>query len=212
MSKPKQKFYVVWEGRDTGIFHSWAECNAHIEGFPQAKYKSFKTWELAEKAWRSPPGEFIGKEVFETTLTPDQLTLIGEPELESISVDGAWNTSSGDVEYRAVHTRTGELLFAKGPYEDGTNNIAEFLGLVHAMAHCVKHGLGLPIYTDSMTAISWVRRKKSFTKHPRSERKKTLFDMVNRAEHWLATNEYTGRIRKWETEAWGEIKADFGRK
>jgi len=212
MSKPKPKFYVVWVGRETGIFHTWAECDKHTKGFPQAKYKSFKSLELAQQALRSSPKEFIGKEVRDTSLTPDQLALIGEPELESISVDGAWNTATGDIEYRCVHTRTGELLFAKGPYEDGTNNIAEFLGLVHALAHCAKHGLDLPIYTDSRTAMSWVRRKKAFTKHARSERNKALFELVNRAEHWLATNEPANKVLKWETEAWGEIKADYGRK
>lgn len=212
MSKPKPKFYVVWEGRETGIFNSWDECNKHISGFPQAKYKSFKSLELAREAFRSSPQAFIGKEIFDTSLTADQLALIGDPELESISVDGAWNTATGVVEYRCVHTRTGELLFAKGPFQDGTNNIAEFLGLVHALAHCTKSGLLLPIYTDSMTAMSWVRRKKAFTKHPRSEQNKPLFDLVNRAEHWLATNEPANKILKWETEAWGEIKADFGRK
>lgn len=63
-----------------------------------------------------------------------------------------------------------------------------------------------------MTAMSWVKRKKAFTKHPRSEWNAVLFDMINRAEQWLATNEPTNKILKWETEAWGEIKADFGRK
>ena len=212
MSKPKPKFYVVWEGRETGIFNSWAECDRHISGFPQAKYKSFKSLELAQQAWRSNPYQFIGKDVFDTSLTPGQLVLIGQPELDSISVDGAWNTATGVIEYRCVHTRTGELLFAKGPFEDGTNNIAEFLGLVHALAHCAKHSLPLPIYTDSMTAMSWVKRKKAFTKHPRSERNKLLFDLVNRAEHWLSTNEPQNKMLKWETGAWGEIKADFGRK
>ncbi|MCE1155298.1 MAG: ribonuclease H, partial [Bacteroidales bacterium] len=39
-----------------------------------------------------------------------------------------------------------------------------------------------------------------------------LFDLIARAEKWLADNRYSTRIMKWQTEAWGEIPADFGRK
>lgn len=73
---------------------------------------------------------------FESELTDEQLKLIGKPIEESISVDGAWNTSTGVVEYQGVHTTTKEVIFKMGPFEDGTNNIVEFLGIVHALAHC----------------------------------------------------------------------------
>ena len=95
----KKKYYVVWVGRQTGIFETWEDCNEQIFGFPKAQYKSFKTKELAEKAFNSSSKEFIGKDIFETVLTPEQLELIGEPIKDSISVDGAWNTATGIVEY-----------------------------------------------------------------------------------------------------------------
>jgi ribonuclease HI len=210
MTKPK--FYVVWVGRQTGIFETWDECNQQISGFPKAVYKSFKTKQLAEQAFTSSSSEFIGKDIFETELTEDQLILIGKPIEDSISVDGAWNTSTGVVEYQGVYTTTKKQLFRVGPLEDGTNNIVEFLGIVHALAYCKQHDIKLPIYSDSRNAIGWVRDKEARTNHNKSEKNIKLFDMLDRAVKWLKENEYENEILKWETRAWGENPADFGRK
>jgi ribonuclease HI len=208
----KQKFYVVWKGRETGIFESWDECKKQIHEFPQAEYKSFKTKQLAEEAFRSNSDNFIGKHFFETTLTEDQLKLLGDPIIDSISVDGAWNTASGVVEYQGVYTKTGEVLFRQGPFEDGTNNIVEFLAIVHAIAYCKTKNLNLPIYSDSRNAIGWVRDKQARTHHDKSEKNIKLFELIDRAIKWLNENEFDNQILKWETRAWGENPADFGRK
>jgi len=208
----KKKYYVVWVGRQTGIFETWEDCNEQIFGFPKAQYKSFKTKELAEKAFNSSSKEFIGKDIFETVLTPEQLELIGEPIKDSISVDGAWNTSTGIVEYQGVHTGTGKNLFKVGPYEDGTNNIVEFLAIVHALAYCKQNNIKLPIYSDSRNAIGWARDKQARTNHDKSDKNKKLFELIDRAIKWLNENEYDNEILKWETRAWGENPADFGRK
>jgi ribonuclease HI len=208
----KKKYYVVWVGRRTGVFESWEECNEQIVRFPNAQYKSFKTKKSAEQALNSSSKDYIGKNLFETELTPEQLAIIGDPVKESISVDGAWNTQTGLVEYQGVHTGSGESLFRVGPFEDGTNNIVEFLGIVHALAYCKQHNLNLPIYSDSKNAINWVRDKEARTKHSKSERNLKLFELMDRAIKWLNENEYDNKILKWETKAWGENPADFGRK
>ncbi len=212
MAKQKQKYYVVWKGRKTGVFETWNECTEQIHGFPDAVYKSFKTKQLAEEAFKSNSSEFIGKDIFETELTEDQLALIGDPIKESISVDGAWNTFTGEVEYQGVETGTGKVLFRVGPFEDGTNNIVEFLGIVHALAYCKQQSLKLPIYSDSRNAIKWVKNKEQKTNHEKSEKNIKLFDMLDRAVKWLKENDYPNSILKWETKAWGENPADFGRK
>jgi ribonuclease HI len=208
----KQKFYVVWKGRETGIFNSWDECTKQIHGFAGAVYKSFKTRQLAEEAYKSNSKEFIGKDIFESELTEDQRKLIGEPILESISVDAAWNTATGMVEYQGVDTKTQKALFSAGPFEDGTVNIAEFLAIVHALAYCKQRGITLPIYSDSRNAIGWVADKQVRTKHTRTETSEKLFQLIDRALAWLNNNEYVNPILKWETRAWGENPADFGRK
>jgi len=210
MAKPK--FYVVWKGRTPGVYESWEVCEAQIKGFAGAEFKAFKTRALAEEAFHGNSNEFIGQEVFETTLTPDQLALIGKPNLESISVDAAWNTQTGDVEYQGVETRTRKQLFHQGPFPDGTINIAEFLAIVHALAHCQRERLTCPIYSDSRNAIGWVKDKEVRTNHPRREANKKLFELVDRALAWLKTHENTNELLQWETRAWGENPADFGRK
>ncbi|MDA3613943.1 ribonuclease H1 domain-containing protein [Polluticaenibacter yanchengensis] len=208
----KKKYYVVWVGRQSGIFESWEDCSEQVSGYPKAVYKSFKTKELAEQAFKSESKEFIGKDIVETELTSEQIALIGEPIKDSISVDGAWNTETGVVEYQGVHTAKGNTLFKVGPMEDGTNNIVEFLAIVHALAYCKQQNLKLPIYSDSRNAIGWVKNKQARTKLDRSDKNEKLFELIDRAIKWLKENEYDNLILKWETKAWGENPADFGRK
>jgi len=116
------------------------------------------------------------------------------------------------MEYRGVYTKTGEEIFRQGPFKEGTNNIGEFLALVHGLAFLKQMNSSLPIYTDSKTALAWVKAKKAKTKLEKSGVNATLFELVSRAEVWLQQNEYTTEILKWETSVWGEIPADFGRK
>ena len=137
---------------------------------------------------------------------------IGKPIAESYAVDAACSGNPGPLEYRCVHTSTRKQLFKQGPFEHGTNNIGEFLAIVHALALFKQKGITLPIYSDSENAIGWVKEKKCKTKLAPDERNAPLFELVARAEQWLAENDYSNPILKWETEAWGEVPADFGRK
>jgi ribonuclease HI len=209
---PKPKFYVVWKGRIPGIYENWEICSAQIKGFPGAEYKSFKTRAMAEEAYKSDPDTFIGQDIVETDLTPEEKALIGEPKLDSVSVDAAWNTATGRVEYQGVETRTKKVLFHQGPFADGTVNLAEFLAIVHGLAYCVQQGMTCAVYSDSRNAIKWVKSKEIRTNHPRRETNAELFALVDRALQWLHKHSYTNPLLKWETRAWGENPADFGRK
>lgn len=208
----KQKYYVVWKGRKTGIFESWTDCNEQILGFKEAEFKSFKTKELAEKAFTEKYNDYKGKDILETTLTQEQLALIGEPNLDTISVDAACSGNPGVMEYQGVETLTNKVIFKMGPYKDSTNNIGEFLALVHGLAHMKKNGDKRPIYSDSMVAMGWVRDKDARTLNPKTENNSDSVELIERAIKWLNKNEYENKILKWETKAWGEIPADFGRK
>lgn len=207
-----KKYYVVWEGRETGIFESWAACEKAIRGFEGAKYKSFQTREMAEKAFAGNMYKYWGKTVHETRLSPEALKALGQPVENSISVDAACNGKTGEMEYQGVYTGVKQRLFHQGPFQGGTNNIGEFLAIVHALAWCKKHRVDLPIYTDSHTAMVWVRNKKARTKAAQTPENRELFDLIERAENWLKNNSWKNPVLKWETEAWGEIPADFGRK
>ena len=86
------------------------------------------------------------------------------------------------------------------------------LALVLGLAYIKKYNLPWVIYTDSVTALAWVRQKRCKTKIEWSAKNQDLFFMVRKAEMWLHDNTWTTPIYKWDTKAWGEIPADFGRK
>jgi ribonuclease HI len=208
--RTKQKYYVVWKGVDAGICDNWADCRSRIEGYEGALYKSFHTREEAEAAFSDSPFGYIGKKAGNGK-NPDK----GNPPLyipESLAVDAACSGNPGDVEYRGVYVKTGEEVFHVGPVPQGTNNVGEFLALVHGLALLSKNGCTMPVYSDSSNAIGWVRQKKCKTKLARTPANAPLFNLVERAEKWLRENSYTTAILKWETADWGEIPADFGRK
>jgi ribonuclease HI len=213
MSKKKKKYYTVWKGHKTGVFETWNDCKAQITNFEGAQYKSFETFDAAKQALKGNYFDFIGKKTsFKSELSEIQLKKIGLPNYHSISVDAASSGNPGIMEYRGVDTKTKKQLFIQGPFQEGTNNIGEFLAIVHGLALLKKNNSDKLIYTDSKTAISWVKKKTCNTKLERSTKNETLFELVDRALNWLKTNTYTTVIVKWETKAWGEIPADFGRK
>lgn len=131
---------------------------------------------------------------------------------DALAVDAACSGNPGKMEYRGVYLKTGQVVFHYGPVY-GTNNIGEFLAIVHALALLKKMGTPLTIYSDSRNALLWVKKKKCRTTLARTPRTEQLYQMIERAERWLQTNTYSEMpLRKWETAQWGEIPADFGRK
>ncbi len=213
MAKPKKKYYTVWKGHHTGVFDTWNDCKAQIINFEGAQYKSFPTFESAKTAYKGHYKDYVGKaKKFTTGLSEARLKLIGQPNYNSIAVDAASSGNPGKMEYRGVDTQSQQQLFHKGPFEQGTNNIGEFLALVHGLALLKQKKSKRIIYTDSRTAMSWVKKKQCNTKLERTTTNAALFLLVDRAVAWLKNNTYTTTIVKWETKAWGEIPADFGRK
>jgi ribonuclease HI len=99
-----------------------------------------------------------------------------------------------------------------GPFKNSTNNVGEFLALVHGIAMMENQKEKKIIYSDSITAISWVNKKRCQTKLERNEENNDVFVLIERAILWLKKNDFSVKIQKWETKLWGEIPADFGRK
>ena len=213
MAKPKKKYYTVWKGHRTGVFETWDDCKSQIANFEGAQYKSFPTFELAKTALKGNYKDYIGKsKKFSSALSETRLKRIGQPNYNSIAVDAASSGNPGIMEYRGVDTQSKKELFRKGPYQHGTNNVGEFLALVHGLAFLKQNNSDRILYTDSRTAMSWVKKKQCNTKLQRTAANTALFTLVDRAVLWLTNNTYTTTIVKWETKAWGEIPADFGRK
>ena len=128
------------------------------------------------------------------------------------AVDAACSGNPGMMEYQGVDVQSKARLFHLGPLY-GTNNIGEFLAIVHALALQKRLGTKLPIYSDSRNALLWIKAKKCKTKLKRTPKSAEVYELIGRAEKWLRENPDNDiQLLKWHTEQWGEIPADFGRK
>lgn len=207
----KNKYYVVWNGHSPGIYTNWAECQKNTQGVSNVRYKGFATLQAAEQAFEDDPEKYWGSE--KSNSETDFLDVSNNPDIvsNSLSVDAACSGNPGVMEYQGVYTFSGTQVFIK-KFPLGTNNIGEFLAIVHGLAYQKQHKLNIPIYTDSKIALSWIKAKKCRSKLLNTSKTKELFDVINRAEEWLRTNTYSQELLKWNTKKWGEIPADFGRK
>lgn len=214
----KNKYYVVWLGRNPGIYSSWEDCERETAGVKGAKYKSFGNRLAAEAAFREGPEAYWGKKSNEMPLMFDLSTAEVRPVSPFIAVDAACSGNPGKMEYQGVFVDFGQKpaakvqLFKSPVFENGTNNIGEFLAIVHALAWQKQKHFSYPIYSDSVNAQLWIKQKQCKTKLPPNDKNAYLFELIQRAENWLKNNTIKVPILKWKTEIWGEIPADFGRK
>ena len=211
----KNKFYVVWSGRNPGVFDRWEDCKNAVFGFAGAKYKGFPDRPSAERAFKEGPDNYWGKDVapnIGVSAAKEQ------PARQAIAVDAACSGNPGKMEYQGVFVDFGiqppfvNPLFKSPVFQNGTNNIGEFLAIVHALSLQKKHGWKYPVYSDSVNAQIWIRQKKCKTKLQPSAKNEYLFELIARAEKWLNENDIEVPILKWKTDIWGEIPADYGRK
>ncbi len=218
-----KKYYVVWKGRQSGIFESWPQAEAQVKGYPNAQYKAFTSLTEAQQALQ---GRYQDYAASPTSPKPQRRLAVPPPRLPSLCVDAACSGNPGLLEYRCVELRAdgeawdcaargailGREVFRRGPFAQGTNNIGEFLAIVEALMYCQKSGCDWPIYSDSVNALAWVRAKKARTNLKPTEANAPLFARVAQAEAWLRQHTYPNPVLKWQTEHWGENPADFGRK
>ncbi len=223
MAKAK-KFYVVWLGHEPGVYTDWGKAKSQIDGYKGAKYKSFPSRAQAEAAYANSFHNYIKsaaagikKPSSHPRSRPQRSRRGNAPSTstiisQSISVDAACSGNPGKMEYQGVTTSGKKQLFHRA-FPLGTNNIGEFLALVHALAFLKAQEMpDLPIYSDSQIAIGWVKKAKCKTTLAKGKKTAELFEYIERAEAWLKANKITNPIYKWNTKGWGEIPADFGRK
>lgn len=204
---PSQKYYVVWKGRQPGIYSSWDECKRQVDGYMGAQYKSFPTRAAAQAAYSGRASDHFGQAAAPKP-SAELLKKLGE----CYSVDAACSGNPGRLEYRCVHLPSQRLVFERGPFAEGTNNIGEFLALVEALMLLKQKEIGEPVYSDSKIALSWLKAKECKTQLDESPRNRPLFELIQKAEHWLRAHSYPNKVRLWDTKTWGENPADFGRK
>ena len=210
-----RKFYVVWDGRAPGIYDSWEEARLQIEGFPNARYRAYGSQEEATRDFR---GDARQEMALYRQMAARKAEAVNYAAMnirgDAIAVDGACSRNPGPMEYRGVSVGTGKEIFRVGPVANATNNIGEYLAIIHAAALLKQRGdFTTPIYSDSRTALAWIRAGHHRSKIVPNAGNARACDLLRRADAWLAAN---GPIRnpllKWDTENWGEIPADFGRK
>ncbi len=205
------KFYVVWKGREVGVFSTWDSCKMQIENFKGAQYKSFPDRMSAENAFRAGYEACLQSAV-SSQLSYDSMPENQRPIGQSIAVDAACSGNPGKMEFQGVFVETNTKLFKSPVYEHGSNNIGEFLAIVYCLAWQKKNNIQYPIYSDSVNAQKWVREGVCKTKIVENDKNRPLFEVIRWAERWLHDNSFRVPIYKWRTEIWGEIPADFGRK
>ncbi|KAG8945980.1 hypothetical protein FRC04_012098 [Tulasnella sp. 424] len=93
---PKAGFYAVRRGRQPGVYSTWEECKAQVEGFPRAEYKRFGNLKDAEG--------FIGVAYIETTLTKSAQTYEDSPSPSSVSSASSRPSTSTSVASAAPST------------------------------------------------------------------------------------------------------------
>lgn len=232
----KNKYYVVWSGHQTGVFDSWEDCRLAVNGFPGARYKAFSSSAEAALAYRrgcaQEDAQQLGALLAQasdrsaaaaapqrpaaTYESPgDRLAALSrfpEIDLTAWAVDASCLGNPGIMEYQGVEVATGRVIFRVGPFQKATNNIGEYLAIVHALALMEKTGERHTIYSDSKIAQGWVRKGHCNTKITPTPQNAPVRELIMRADHWLATHPVNTPIIKWDTVRWGEIPADFGRK
>ena len=210
MSKKKAAYYVVWSGKTPGVYDSWEDCEAQVKGVAGAKYKGFASRADAELALTEGPEKHIIRKPKEEHHQPSSVS--SQPVLPALAVDAACSGNPGVMEFRGVIADTGTEVFHRGPFNGGTNNIGEFLAIVLGLAYLKQNNLPWALYSDSRTALAWLKKGHADTKLEWNAGNQDLFFMLRKAEMWLHDNTWTTPIYKWDTKAWGEIPADFGRK
>ena len=221
----KNKYYVVWNGRTPGVYNNWEACKQEVQGFQGALYKGFPDKASAEAAFAKGFSGFEKVEGGERIVENGKFTVLSIPFSVFIAVDAACSGNPGKMEYQGVFVDMGTQppttvqLFKSPVFENGTNNIGEFLAIVHALAWMKQKRVQYPLYSDSVNAQKWVREKQCKTKLQPNEKNAYLFELIERAEKWLHENDdwlkenaLAVPVLKWKTDQWGEIPADFGRK
>ncbi len=216
-----KKYYVVFAGRNPGVYDDWSDAREQIEGFDGARYKGYGSAAEAAEAYRKASGKndgdlgrFLAGASRRALPKPGQPDYFTNPEvdLDAWAVDASCLGNPGRMEYQGVELMTGRTLFRIGPFDDATNNIGEFLAIVHAMALMAKEGKYHNIYSDSVSGMAWARTRKVKTQLKPTPRNAKVFELMARAVTWLNTHQFPSKVMKWQTEKWGEIPADFGRK
>lgn len=139
------KFYAVKNGRKPGIYESWDECKAQVDGYSGAIYKSFKL--------KSDALEFLGADKAES---PEK-----KQNIPVWYVDGSYNINTKEYAFGAVLLWNGEektfnKKFPSDSLASMRNVAGEIKGAEFAMAYSKEAGFSeISIYYDYTGIENW---------------------------------------------------------
>ena len=209
-----KRFYVVFAGRQPGVYDDFNVAMEAAEAFRRfdRKSDSRSIGALLINATEQKRKEQGARGREDRIETKTDYFAFPEIDLNGWAVDASCMGNPGVMEYRGVELMSGKEIFRVGPFKKGTNNIGEFLAIVHALALMQQKGERHTVYSDSVSGMAWVRNRKVKTQLARNKDTEPVFRMMERALSWLNTHQYDVQIRKWDTDRWGEVPADFDRK
>lgn len=138
------KYYAVKNGRQIGIYNSWAECEAQVKGFKGALYKSFADYDDAKA--------FIEDKPHVSTSTHGLIAY----------VDGSYNVKTNEYGYGCVLIEGSEVIkkfYGKGDlleYATMRNVAGEIIASMVSTKYAIEHGYDLIcIYYDYEGIEKW---------------------------------------------------------
>lgn len=152
-----KKYYVVWEGRQTGIFEDWPTAQASVAGHKGAKYKGFESRALAEEAFRQAPEKsIVAKKPSKTSRQRPAFELDQSFDIH-IFCDGGCDPNPGPAASGIIVYKSGTIQSKYlGLYHRGTNNTAELNALFEAMRlaqDLLEEGFKVQILSDSSYSV-----------------------------------------------------------
>lgn len=170
-----KKFYVVWQGRKTGIFNDWSTCKHQIEKYSGAKYKSFSTLDEAKSAFSGSPfsnsttksANGITENGAKKRSTSNGVKTYTAKEIDAMGIDTKIYTDGG-CEPNPGKAGSGIAVYRNEKIDElwyglfnsyGTNNTAELNALHYAMRiadHESKQGKSIAIFCDSKYSIQCI--------------------------------------------------------
>jgi ribonuclease HI len=160
-----QKYYVVWAGRQTGVFTDWTTAHRHVHGFPGARFKSFTSRAEADAAFKAAAPPSTGKPSMRSDAAPARASRALPVAAEGLQIycDGACDPNPGHAGSGIVVYRDGQLVeLWYGLYNpNGTNNTAELNALHRALLMAeseIAAGRNATILCDSSYAINCISK------------------------------------------------------
>ena len=172
MSNKKKQYYVVVNGRKSGIYSKWfgvGEAAEQVEGFPEAIYKGFYTRDEAinwlkgfpiETLLKLAPNlvEYVSSNIIEPTSEMAPIEKRNDSlssEKVVIYTDGGAITNPGVGGYGVVLKYKGHRKELSGGFRLTTNNRMELLACIEGL-RALKHKSDVVVFSDSQYVVNGI--------------------------------------------------------